>query len=390
VRILYFDCYAGIAGDMTVAALLELGVPLKLVRERLALLGLPPSTYELTAAKVARKGITATRFDVKTAHEHIHRHYSDIAAMIDRSGLPAGAREKAQRIFLRLAEAEAKVHGVDIDEVHFHEVGAVDSIIDIVGTAICLDYLGIDAVHASTLPYGSGFVQTAHGRLPVPAPATAELLRGMPVHFESGPGERVTPTGAAILAALADVFGPPPAMRVEAVGCGAGTKDFDDCPNILRVILGETEGSFLKDEILVLETHIDDMNPEILGFLMEKLLAEGALDVAYTPIQMKKNRPGVKLTLLTHRDGLDKLSRLVLTESSSAGVRHYPAGRLMLARTEEERETSLGRLRVKVFHDGGKPLRVVPEFEECRRVASERGLTLLEVYRIVERETSLS
>jgi pyridinium-3,5-bisthiocarboxylic acid mononucleotide nickel chelatase len=390
VKTLYFDCHAGIAGDMTVAALLDLGVPLELLREHLALLPLSTDLYKLTVSRVARKGITATHFDVSTAHEHHHRRYADIAAMIDRSGLPVGVREKAGRIFLRLAEAEAKVHGVEIGEVHFHEVGAVDSIIDIVGTAIGLDYLGIDAIHASPLPYGSGFVQTAHGRLPVPAPATAELLRGMPVHFESGSGERVTPTGAAILAALADGFGPPPAMRVEAVGCGAGTKDFDDLPNILRIVMGESEGSFLKDEILVLETHIDDMNPEILGYLMEKLLAQGALDVAYAPIQMKKNRPGVKLTLLTHRDGLDKLSRLVLTESTSAGIRYFPAERLMLARTEEERETSLGRLRVKVFHDGGRPLRVVPEFEECRRVASERGLTLLEVYRIVERETSLT
>ena len=390
MRILYFDCFAGIAGDMTVAALLELGVPLELLRERLALLPLPPSSYELTASRVVRRGITATHFDVKTAIEHHHRHYSDIAAMIAGSRLPEGVREKAGRIFLRLAEAEARVHGVEIGEVHFHEVGAVDSIVDIVATAICLDYLGIDAIHVSPLPYGNGFVQTAHGRLPVPAPATAELLRGMPVHFESGPGERVTPTGAAILAALAEGFGPPPSMRVEAIGCGAGTRDFDDLPNILRVVMGKKEGSFLKDEILVLETHIDDMNPEILGFLMEKLLALGALDVAYTPIQMKKNRPGVKLTLLTHRDGLEPLARMVLTESTSAGVRYYPAARLMLTRTEEERETSLGRLRVKVFHDGGRPLRVVPEFEECRRIATERGLPLLEVYRIVERETSLA
>jgi hypothetical protein len=212
----------------------------------------------------------------------------------------------------------------------------------------------------------------------------------MPVHFEGGPGERVTPTGAAILAALADGFGSPPFMRVEAVGSGAGTRDFDDLPNILRIVMGEKEGSFLTDEILVLETHIDDMNPEILGYLMEKLLAQGALDVAYTPVQMKKNRPGVKLTLLTHRDDLEKLARTVLTESTSAGIRYYPAERLMLARRSEERETSLGRLQVKVFHDGGRPLRVVPEFEECRRVASERGLPLQEVYRIVERETSLT
>lgn len=389
MKILYFDCFAGISGDMTVAALLELGVSLGLLEERLAALPLPGSAYRLAAEKVDRRGITATRFDVHAAEHQHHRHYRDIARMIEESPLPAGVKERAQRIFLRLAEAEARVHGVEIDQVHFHEVGAVDSIVDVVGTAICLDHLGIGEIYAAPLPFGSGFVETAHGRLPVPAPATADLLRGMPVHFECGPGERVTPTGAAILAALATGFGEPPAMKVEAVGCGAGTRDFADLPNILRLVMGERAGAFQRDTIYVIETHIDDMNPEILGFLMDRLLAAGALDVAFAPLQMKKNRPGVKLTILSPRAGLDGLARLVLTESTAAGVRYYPAERMMLGRVEEERETTLGRVRVKVFLDNGTPLRVAPEFEECRRIASEKEMPLLEVYRLIERETSI-
>lgn len=389
MKILYVDCFAGIAGDMTIGAFLELGVPLELLEERLAALPLPASAYRLAVEKVARGGIAATHFHVQVAESRHHRHYSDIAGMIEQSALAAGVKEKAQRIFRRLAEAEAGVHGVELGKVHFHEVGGVDSIVDIVGTAVCLDYLGIGEIYAGPLPFGSGFVETAHGRLPVPAPATAELMRGMPVHFECGPGERVTPTGAAILAALAGGFGTPPAMRVEAVGCGAGTKEFADLPNILRLVLGEKTDPLQRDEIYVIETHIDDMNPEILGFLMERLLARGALDVAFSPVQMKKNRPGVKLTVLSPRAGLDELARLVLTESTAAGVRYYPVERMMLARVEEERETTLGRVRVKVFHDNGRPLRVVPEFEECRRIADERGISLLEVYRVIERETAL-
>ncbi|HTG80812.1 MAG TPA: nickel pincer cofactor biosynthesis protein LarC [Geobacteraceae bacterium] len=387
MKILYFDCFAGISGDMTVAGLLELGVPFGLLEERLAALSLPGPGYHLAVEKVARRGIAASRFHVEVAEHQPHRHYGDIAAMIEGSTLPSGAKERAQRIFLRLAEAEARVHGVEIGRVHFHEVGGVDSIVDIVGTAICLDHLGIDRIHAAPLPYGSGSVETAHGRLPVPAPATVELLRGMPVHFECGPGERVTPTGAAILAALADGFGRPPAMRVSAVGCGAGGMDFADIPNILRLILGEAVGPAERDEIMVIETHIDDMNPELLGFLMERLFAHGALDVAFSPLQMKKNRPAVKLTVLSTTEALNELARMVLTESTAGGVRYYPVERMMLARFQEERETSLGRVRVKVFSDNGKALRVVPEFEECRRIADEQGMPLLEVYRVIERDT---
>lgn len=387
MKILYFDCFAGISGDMTVGALLDLGVPLSFLTEELARLPISLSGYTLSAEETSRRGIRAAKFSVRVTEDQPHRHYSDIAGLIERSTLAAKVKEQAGQIFLRLAEAEAKVHGVELSRVHFHEVGALDSIIDIVGTALCLQYLGIKELYASALPLGSGYVETAHGRLPVPAPATAELLRGMPVHGELGAGERVTPTGAAILAALCSGFGAPPSFTVTEVGNGAGDRDFPDTPNILRVMLGEKHSSLPADEIRVLETHIDDMNPEILGFLMDRIMAAGALDVAFTPLQMKKNRPGVCITILTPPALLDKIARLLLAETSAIGVRHYPATRLKLHRSLEERDTSLGRVRVKVIRDDTALVRIVPEFEECRRIAETRGIPLQDVYRIIERET---
>jgi len=386
LKILYFDCYAGIAGDMTVAALLDLGVPFEVVEEAVNCLPLPRSSCSLAVERTSRRGVAAARFVVHAEEHPPHRHYADIAAMIEASSLPEGVKEKAQRVFFRLAEAEAKVHGVEIGQVHFHEVGAVDSIVDIVGAAAALEWLGVDAIHAAPLPLGSGSVETAHGRLPVPAPATAELLRGMPVHGEAGPGERVTPTGAAILAALATGFGRPPAMTVTGVGCGAGAKDFEDIPNVLRLFLGETEGGLQRDEVAVIETHIDDMNPEILGHLLERLMAAGALDAAYSPLQMKKNRPAVKLTVIARPGERDRLASLVLRETSAIGVRFYRAERLKFSRAKEERATSLGPVTVKVIRDGDTVVRVTPEYDACRRIAMERGMPLLEVYRIVERE----
>jgi uncharacterized protein (TIGR00299 family) protein len=388
LKILYFDCFAGISGDMTVGALLDLGVPLDEVRKELAALPLPLSSYRLSAEKTCRKGVTANKFSVHVEEHQPPRNYTDIAGMIEQSSLAGGVKEKAQRIFYRLAEAEAKVHGVEIGHVHFHEVGGLDSIVDIVGAAVCLEYLGIGEIHVSSLPIGGGYVETAHGRLPVPAPATVELLRGIPVHGELGKGERVTPTGAAIVAALGNSFGAVPAMTIGATGCGAGDRDFDDVPNILRVMLGEKSSSILsRDEILVVETHIDDMSPEILGFLMERLLASGALDVTFTPLQMKKNRPGVKLTILSAPHRLDALARIVLTESTAIGIRYWPAGRMKMERSLEERDTTLGRVRVKAIREGGTLVRVAPEFDECRRIALEKGIPLLDVYKIIERET---
>jgi uncharacterized protein (TIGR00299 family) protein len=387
LKILYFDCFAGISGDMTVGALIDLGVPLSFLKEELACLPISRSGYSLSAEETFRRGIRAAKFSVHVTEDQPHRHYSDIAGMIEQSSLTAEVKLKAERIFRRLAEAEAKVHGVELDHVHFHEVGALDSIIDIVGTALCLQYLGIEELYASALPLGSGYVETAHGRLPVPAPATAELLRGIPVHSELGAGERVTPTGAAILAALCSGFGAPPPFTITEVGNGAGDRDFPDTPNILRVMLGEKTSHLPGDEIRVLETHIDDMNPEILGFLMDRLMAAGALDVVFSPLQMKKNRPGVCVTILSPPTLLEKLSRMILTETSAIGVRHYPATRLKLLRSLEERDTSLGRVQVKVIRDDATLVRVAPEFEECRRIAEARGIPLQEVYKIIERET---
>lgn len=387
MTILYFDCFAGISGDMTIGALLELGVPLDYLDGEMAKLPLPRSSYALSAAKTGRRGMAATKFDVRVEEHQPHRHYRQIAGMIEESGISPRAKETAQKVFFRLAEAEAKVHGVEIDHVHFHEVGAVDSIIDIVGTAVCLDYLGVDAIISSPLPLGSGFVETAHGRLPVPAPATAELLRGISVTAGLS-GERVTPTGAAIVAALATEFGPSPDMTVTAIGCGAGSRDFDDVPNVLRLFLGQKAAGTTAKRVAVAETHIDDESPEILGFLMERLFEEGALDAAFSPLQMKKNRPGVKLTVVCEPQALERLARVVLSESSAIGLRWHHAERIVLERETVERETSLGPVKVKLLREGEKLVRIVPEFEECRRIAREKGLPLMEVYRIVERETA--
>ncbi len=385
MKTLYMECSAGIAGDMTVAALIDLGVPLEHLREELARLPLPAGSYRLSTESCLRQGVRGVLFDAAAADDKSHRHYSDIVAMIDVAVLPGGAKERAQRIFRRLAEAEAKVHGVSVEKVHFHEVGAVDSIIDIVATSIGLEYLGVGEIIASPLPWGSGWVESAHGRMPVPAPATAELMAGLEVHGGIGPGERVTPTGAAIVAALGR-SGTMPAMTVLGVGHGAGTKDFPDRPNILRLVLGSPILQAEGDEVYVIETHIDDMTPEVAGFLLERLLAAGALDAAFSPLQMKKNRPGFRLTLLAEPEKLEELARLVVTESTAIGVRYYPVRRLVLPRRVESRMTSLGEVRVKVIGENGEVLRMTPEFEDCRRLALEHGMPLLEVYRRVERE----
>ena len=386
MNILYLDCYAGISGDMTVAALLDLGVPLEHLQAELAKLSLPPDSYTLSTQLTERQHMPALKFDVSVSDHHTHRHYADIDAMISRSTLSESVKERARRIFRRLAEAEAKVHGVPIEEVHFHEVGAVDSIVDIVGTAICLEYLQVEQIHVSALPLGSGFVDTAHGRLPVPAPATAELMRGLPLHGECGPGERVTPTGAAIVAALAGRFGRQPAMLLEKIGCGAGGKEFADCPNILRAFLGSSVGKTEHaDEVIVVEANIDDSTPEVLGYVMERLLEEGALDVFFTPIQMKKNRPAVMLSLLCHPEQRVLLADIVLTETSAIGLRHYRANRIVLERRIVDQETEFGPVRGKqVFDRYGTLLRTALEYEDCRRIARERGIPLQKIISVLD------
>lgn len=381
MKTLYLDCHAGISGDMTVGALLDLGVPLEHLQAELAKLQLPSGSYELSVSRTERQHMAALKFDVAVNDHHTHRHYAGIDSMIAGSGLADTVKERSRRIFRRLAEAESLVHGVAIEDVHFHEVGAIDSIIDIVGTAICLDYLQVEQIHVGALPLGSGFVETAHGRLPVPAPATAELLKGLAVHGECGPGERVTPTGAAIVAALASGNGKQPAMVMEKTGCGAGGKDFPDCPNILRAFLGRSaENNGEDDEVIVVEANIDDSTPEVLGYAMERLLDEGALDAFFTPIQMKKNRPGVMLSFLCRPEMLDQLARLMLTETSAIGLRWHRADRIILQRRIVELETEFGPVRFKEVMDGnGERLRTFPEYEDCRRIARERKIPCREV-----------
>jgi len=381
MKILYLDCYAGISGDMTVGALLDLGVPLEHLRCELDKVGLPPGSYELSASRTERQQMPALKFNVAVHDHHTHRHYAGIDAMIAESNLSVPTKERAHLIFRRLAEAEALVHGVAIEDVHFHEVGAVDSIVDIIGTAICLEYLQVEQIYVSALPLGSGFVETAHGRLPVPAPATAELLRGLPLHGECGAGERVTPTGAAIIAALASGLGQQPPMTLERVGNGAGGKNFPDCPNILRAFLGsnvvKTDSA---NEVIVAEANIDDSTPEILGYAMERLLEEGALDVFFTPIQMKKGRPGVMMSFLCHPEQLDRLAGLLLAQTSAIGLRYYRTDRIVLQRRIVEQQTEFGTVLFKqVFDNSGKVLRRSPEYEDCRRIARERDLPCREV-----------
>lgn len=374
--ILFLDCYAGISGDMTVAALLDLGVPLEYLRTELDKLGLPSGSYGVSVSRTERHKVAALKFDVAVADSQVLRNYADIDALLVDSGLSVQVRKKSRSIFRRLAEAEATVHSVAVEEVHFHEVGAIDSIVDIVGTAICLEYLGVGEVHVSALPLGSGFVETAHGRLPVPAPATAELLKGLPVHGDCGPGERVTPTGATIVAVLASGFGKQPTMLLEKTGCGAGEKNFPDCPNILRAFLGTSvKKTDHAEEVLVVEANIDDSTPEILGYAMERLFDEGALDVFFTPIYMKKNRPGVIVSFLCRPQQLERLSHLLLTETSAIGLRHYRADRIILQRRVVELTTEFGIVRFKeVFDRSGELLRRSPEYDDCRRVAREQRL----------------
>jgi uncharacterized protein (TIGR00299 family) protein len=387
MKILYLDCHAGISGDMTVGALLDLGVPLEHLRAELDKLELPPGSCEISTSRTERHHVAALKFDVTVNDHHTHRDYAGIDGMIYGSGLAGPVKERARLIFRRLAAAESLVHGVAIEDVHFHEVGAIDSIIDIVGTAICLEYLGVEAVFSGALPLGGGFVETSHGRLPVPAPATAELMKGLEVHGECGPGERVTPTGAAIVAALAGASGKRPAMVLEKTGCGAGGKDFTDCPNILRAFLGHSSPDNTPgDDVIVVESNIDDSTPELLGYAMERLFDGGALDVYFTPIQMKKCRPGVMVSFLCRPEQFEQLSRLLLAETTAIGLRYYRADRIVLQRRIAEQQTEFGPVRFKeVIDSRGNVLRALPEYEDCRRIAREMEIPCREVMERLQR-----
>lgn len=389
MTILYLDATAGISGDMTVAALLDLGLPLEVLQQELTRLKLPDDSYRLETGQTERHGVAGRSFAVHLPdethrhhhhHHHHHRRYADIREMIAASDLAERVKERAQLIFLKLAEAEAQAHQVPVDEVQFHEVGAVDSIVDIVGTAIGLEWLGVERICCSAVPLGGGFVETAHGRLPVPAPATALLMKGLLVHGSCGAGERVTPTGAAILAALAEPVAIMPALQLQAIGHGAGSKDFEDCPNVLRGFLGEADMQG-GDWVLELSCNLDDVTPEVIGHTVQRLLAAGALDVWTYAIQMKKQRPGTLLAFLCRPDQQYELARLVLAETGTLGLRVQHQQRLLQVRRIEERQTSWGTVRYKVSDCSLKP-----EFDDCCRIAAEQGLPLKQVQQQLVRE----
>ncbi len=388
MRVVYFDCFAGVSGDMIIGALLDLGVDLESLKQQLASLGL--GGYEIRSRRVERSHIAATKFDVEVDETtQPARTLADIRSLVVGSGSSDHVKHQAIRIFECLAEAEARVHGTTPDKVHFHEVGAVDSIIDIVGALIGFELLGIERFFCSPLRLGSGSVSTKHGLLPIPAPATAELLRGVPVYAGELEGEFVTPTGAAIVATLCEEFGPMPPMRVEMLGYGAGSRDPKAFPNALRLVLGEirkpeetqTKVYAGSDEtIVVIETNIDDMNPQVYSFVMERAFGLGALDVFMTPVHMKKDRPGVLLTILCKPETVALTIDMLLAETTTLGVRYYEGKRRVLERSIETVETRYGPVRIKVARHRGRTLHFQPEYEDCVRLAVAANAAFLEVH----------
>ncbi len=443
MKTLYLDCFAGISGDMTVGALIDLGLDIAELRRELDKLHLPG--YHIETARVEKRGLQATQFRVildqgghshaadsepEHTHGHIHEHsdsrthtqgdtdaldrqhdepghahrpLSEILAIIAASDLSPAVKQRASRIFTRLGEAEASIHGVPVDAVHFHEVGAVDAIVDIVSSAIGIEQLGIERIVSSALHLGAGMVRMSHGLYPIPAPATALLVTGVPVYSTEAKGELVTPTGAAIVTTLAESFGPMPALRVRKIGYGAGSKD-REFPNVLRACLGDsveqpgeqprvsrdprpeqhlaqqTEAGYHTGKAIVVEANIDDMNPQWFEVLFEKLLAAGALDVVMLPVQMKKQRPGVMLQVLTDQSGLDTILAILFAESTTIGARSYEVTRYMLRRALHTVQTVYGAVRVKVASLGGEAVNWAPEYEDCRALAIQHGIPVKTVY----------
>ena len=404
--ILYFDCFSGASGDMILGALIDAGLPLDELREALGSLAL--GDVRLHADRVSRSGIGATSFRVDDGedpndhehagrhhhdhdhshdhdhnddHHHHHRGLSEICAMVDGSALSAEAKGRANRLFRRLAEVEADIHQMPVEDVHLHEVGAVDSIIDIAGAVYGLERLGIDRIVSSPLNVGSGTVRCEHGVMPVPAPATARLIEGVPAYSKGPAVELLTPTGALIISEYAHEFGPMPAMRVRQVGYGAGDRDFSEHPNLLRILVGEAETSQALQTVVVIECEIDDMNPQIFGVLMDKLYAAGALEVFYAPIQMKKNRPGTLVTVIATPELREVLSAIVFSETTTIGLRFRESQRECLEREHVAVETPLGSVRFKLARRAGSShvVNAAPEFDDCLRVAKEHGISVKEV-----------
>jgi pyridinium-3,5-bisthiocarboxylic acid mononucleotide nickel chelatase len=374
----YFDCFSGISGDMTLGALVDAGVSIDALRAELAKLDLPG--YKLMAEKVNRSGIVATKVTVIIDQkDQKTRHLADILRIIEASTLSSAVKEKSSRIFSRLADVEAKVHGTTPDKIHFHEVGAVDSIVDNVGAVIGLELLEITQITASAINVGSGTVKTSHGMLPIPTPATAELLINIPFYQSSLQFELTTPTGAVIISTLGSSFGPMPPMKVERVAYGAGDKDFPGQPNVLRLMIGQPVEGYEEDASNVIETNIDDMSPQVYDYLIEKLMQQGAQDVYLTPIIMKKGRPAILLSVLTDKTNTDVVLDTIFRETTSIGVRIREVGRKKLFREIREVDTVYGKIRIKISKRADEVLTITPEYEDCRRIAEERQIPLKQV-----------
>jgi len=391
MKIIGYDCFSGISGDMNLGAMIDLGVDKAYLTDELNKLNLPG--WELLVQKDQRHGITGTKVTVKqTRHEHAHRHLSEIEKIIKDSALDNKTKELSMKIFMKIAEAEATVHGISIDHVHFHEVGAVDSIIDVVGAAICFNALKVDAVHVSTVELGGGFVMCDHGKLPVPAPATAELIKGIPVKKGGVDFEATTPTGAAILATLGTNFNPDLAVKIEKTAYGVGQKEHQDVPNLLRVFLGETiVNQETGHDALQIECNIDDMNPEFFDHISDRLFKAGASDVFFSNIIMKKGRPGILLNVICESGLADTVKNIIFTESTSLGIRTFPFRKDTLIRKFETIQTIYGEVTVKRSFYNTKEVSCKPEYEECKRIAAEKEIPLKEVYnnimaQIVRRE----
>jgi len=380
MKVLYYDCFSGISGDMNLGAMIDLGIDISYIKNELDRLNL--GGWELVAEKAQRHGIMGTKVAVKQLiHEHSHRHLSDIQKIIAESTLPDSVKELSMRIFIKIAEAEAKVHGIPVEKVHFHEVGAIDSIIDITGAAICFNVLKVDAVLVSEVELGSGFVNCEHGKLPVPAPATAEILKGIPVRMGGVDFEATTPTGAAILSVLGTGFGTRQPVRLEKTAYGVGHKDHPEVPNLLRVSLGETTTiSESTHRALLIESNIDDMNPEFYDYISDRLFKAGVSDVYCSQIIMKKGRPGVILNVICETGLADIVKEIIFTESTTLGIRTFSFNKDTLAREFGKLDTIYGEVTVKRSFYNGKEVSVKPEYDECKRIASERAIPVKEVY----------
>ena len=378
----YFDCFSGISGDMIIGALIDLGLNVDFLKKELGKLNL--KGYKIESKNIVKNGISSTKFDLIEEHKHHgERNLKEINKIIDNSKLDNESKNTIKKIFQKIAVAEAKIHKKPIDKIHFHEIGAIDTIIDVAGAVIGLKKLGIERIYCSKLNVGTGFVEFSHGKFPAPAPATAEILKGVPIYHNNIESELVTPTGAAIITAFAEKFGEMPEMKVEKIGYGAGTKDLEQ-PNVLRVFYGELD-KMENETISIIEANIDNMNPEIYPYVIDKLMENGALDAYLTNIIMKKGRPAIKLTVLAEIKDTDKLCKIIFDETTTLGVRIFAAEKRKLDREIKTIKTKYGTVRVKISKSNNQIQNVMPEYEDCARIAKKYKIPLKKVHIIVKK-----